>query len=45
MYYSDDEDDWIGLRLVIKAFPETKITFGGEVETITSPAQEVGFIK
>lgn len=42
---SDDEDDWIGLRLIIKAFPETKITFGGETETITSPAQEVGFIK
>jgi len=42
---SDDEDDWIGLRLVIKAFPETNITFGGEVEEIRSPAQEVGFIK
>ena len=45
MYSTSDEDDWMGLRLVIKAFPESKITFGGEVEEIRSPAQEVGFIK
>jgi len=45
MYSTSDEDDWMGLRLVIKAFPESKITFGGEVEEITSPAQEVGFVK